>query len=73
MSEISERLKEALRLRNMRQADLAEATGIDKGSISSYVSGRYKPKSERLLMMAQALSVSEMWLWGHDVPPERDK
>ncbi len=67
----SERLKEALRLRDMRQTDLSKATGIDKGSISCYVSGRYEPKNEAVYKMAQALSVSEMWLWGYDVPIER--
>lgn len=67
----SERLKEALSFRNMRQTDLAKATGIDKGSISCYVSGRYEPKNEAICKMAQALSVSEMWLWGYSVPIER--
>lgn len=67
----SERIKEALKLRDMRQTDLAKATNIDKGSISSYISGRYEPKNEAIHKMASALSVSEMWLWGYDVPIDR--
>ena len=67
----SERIKEALKLRDMRQTDLAQITDIDKGSISSYISGRYEPKNEAVYKMANALSVSEMWLWGYDVPIER--
>ena len=67
----SERIKEALKLRDMRQTDLARITDIDKGSISSYISGRYEPKNEAVHKMANALSVSEMWLWGYDVPIER--
>lgn len=69
----SERLKEALRLRDWRQADLVRATGLDKGSISYYISGRYEPKNESIYKMAKALDVSDMWLWGYDVPMERPK
>ena len=55
----------------MKQTELAEKTGIDKGQISSYLSGRYKPKQENLSLMAAALEVSEYWLMGMDVAIER--
>ena len=71
-NEIRERIKQALQLRNMKQAELAEKTGIDKGQISSYISGRYKPKQENLSLMAVALDVSDYWLMGLDVPIERE-
>ena len=67
----SERLKEALSIRKMKQVDLVRITGLDKGSISHYVSGKYEPKQNAIYKLAKALNVSEMWLWGYDVPMER--
>ena len=72
MDEIRARIKQGLQMRNMKQAELAEKTGIDKGQISSYLSGKYKPKQENLSLMAVALDVSEYWLMGMDVAIERE-
>lgn len=66
----SERLRRAMFLSGLRQADLIEKTGIDKGSISSYVSGRYKPNAEKVTKLAAALDVSPSWLIGQE--PEGD-
>ena len=71
ISSTSERLQEAMRSAHMKQADLARATGLSKGGISNYVTGRYEPKSDIISKLAKALGVSEMWLWGYDVPKER--
>ena len=68
----SERLQEIMRIRDMKQADLARATGISRGAISNYVLGRYEPKSDVINKLAKALNCSEMWLWGYDVPKERE-
>lgn len=67
----SERLKEAMRDAGKKQADLVRETGLDRGSISSYLSGKYEPKQIAISKLAIALNVSEMWLWGYDVPKER--
>lgn len=72
-SSTSERMKIALKMSNMKQVELSRLTGIDKGSISNYLYGKYEPKSDAINKMATALNVSEMWLWGYDVPMERDK
>lgn len=71
MSTTPERLREAMRVKEKKQIDLVRATGIDKGSISNYLSGRYEPKQEAIYKLSMALGVSEMWLWGYDVPMER--
>lgn len=71
-AETKDRIREGLSIRNMKQAELVERTGIDKGQMSSYLSGRYKPKQENLYLIAQALSVDEAWLMGFDVPMERN-
>lgn len=73
MAKISDRLKEAMELRNLKQADLVEKTGISKGALSSYLSGRYSPKQNNIYLIAKALSVNEAWLMGADVPMERNK
>ena len=66
----SERLKQAMEYRNFRQVDLVKKTGIDKGTISNYLSGKYKPKSMNTYLIAEALNVDLQWLLGYDVPME---
>ena len=70
-SSTSDRLKEIMHIRQLKQADLARATGLAKGGISNYITGRYEPKSDVISKLAKALNCSEMWLWGYDVPMER--
>lgn len=67
----SDRLREAMRNTEKTQADLVRETGIGKSNISRYISGRFDPKSDAVHKLAVALNVSEMWLWGCDVPMER--
>ena len=62
-----------MRIRQLKQADLARATGLAKGGISNYITGRYEPKSDVISKLAKALNCSEMWLWGYDVPMERQE
>lgn len=70
-AETKDRLKEAMEIREIKQAELVEKTGIDKGQMSSYLSGKYKPKQGNLERIAKALFVDEAWLMGFDVPMER--
>ena len=72
-SSTSDRLKEIMHIRQLKQADLARATGLAKGGISNYITGRYEPKSDVISKLAKALNCSEMWLWGYDVPMERQE
>jgi transcriptional regulator with XRE-family HTH domain len=71
MPTISERIKQALDLRQMKQTDLVKKTGIGKSSISTYISGDYEPKQKNIYNIAKALNVSEAWLMGFDVPIDR--
>ena len=71
MATISERIKEALEIRQLKQADLVEKTKIGKSSISTYISGAYEPKQKNIYLLAKALDVNEAWLMGYDVPMER--
>ena len=72
-STTSTRLQEILRIKDIRQAELARMTGISRGAISNYVLGRYEPKSDIINKIAKALNCSEMWLWGYDVPMARQE
>jgi transcriptional regulator with XRE-family HTH domain len=66
------RIRDALSIRNMRQVDLVEKTGLDKGAVNHYVNNKYQPKQQALLSIAKALDVNEIWLAGYDVPMERN-
>lgn len=73
MDIIAERIRTAMNLRKMRQVDIIQATGINKGSLSSYLSGKYQPKQANIYLLADVLQVNEGWLMGHDVPMERQE
>lgn len=68
---IADRLREALDAAGKKQADLVRDLGLDRGSVSSYLSGKYEPKQKAIYKMAQYLDVSESWLLGYDVPKHR--
>ncbi len=69
--ELKDRLRQAMDLRGVRATDLVEKTGIPKGTISYYLSGKTEPKADRLYILAQTLDVSEAWLLGYDVAMNR--
>ena len=71
MATIAERIQEGMNLRGLKQVDIIEKTGMNKGALSSYLSGKYKPKQDNIYLLAKALDVSEAWLMGYDVPIER--
>lgn len=71
MDTIASRLRTALEMRGMKQAELVELTGIGKSSISTYLRGSYIPKQKNIYKMAKALNVNEAWLMGEDVDPTR--
>ena len=72
MGVFRKRLKEMMDERGMRQVDLAAKSGVDRSLISSYLSGRYEPKDDKLQALAQALDCDAMWLAGYDGLEEDD-
>ncbi len=77
MAVFAERLKEAMKAKGLKQADvirLAEPIGepsgirIGKSHMSQYVSGKTEPRRDILKVLAQTLGVDLMWLEGEDVP-----
>lgn len=71
MDTLSKRLKEAMNKIDITQSELVRRTGINKGALSSYISGRYEPKQKAIYELAKALNVNEAWLMGYDVSSER--
>lgn len=69
--DIKERIKQGLEIREITQTQLAARANIDKGQLSSYISGKYKPRQNNIDALAVALNVNEAWLMGFDVPMER--
>ena len=68
IASVASRLKEAMDNVEKTQADLSRETGISKATLSRYLSGQFEPKQIAVNKLAMALNVSEMWLWGCDVP-----
>ena len=64
------RIKKALSIRNMTQTELCAKAKISKSSLSEYLSGKYVPRQDKVFILAQALNVDPVWLWGYNVPME---
>ncbi len=76
----SERLKQILSERHIRQIDIIEAAKpysekynvkLNKNDLSQYVSGKTEPGQSKLSILGMALNVNEAWLMGYDIPMER--
>lgn len=78
-SNLAQRIRQAMELRQIKQVDLCKKTGIPKSAMSQYLNGMFEPKQDRLALLAHALGVNETWLLGYDdmpmevdaVPPEQ--
>ena len=76
----SDRLKQIMKERRLKQVDILNLSlpyckkygvKMNKSDISQYVSGRFEPSQEKLVVLGMALNVSEAWLMGFDVSPAR--
>ena len=65
MAIFAERLRAALQLRDMKPSVLSYKTGISESALSHYLKGHYEPKAKKLMLLAEALHVSESWLSGY--------
>ena len=70
MNTIAERIRFAMNVRNVKQVEMVQKTGITKGAFSSYLSGNYNPKKDKLELIADALGININWLMGENVPME---
>ena len=58
------RIRDLREDRDMRQSDLAEATGIDQRTISNYETGKTAPDAESLIILADFFDVTIDYLVG---------
>ena len=81
-SNTSERLKQIMKDRNLRQVDILEKAKpycdkynirLGRNDLSQYVSGKVIPGQDKLTILGLALNVTETWLMGYDVQQERDE
>ena len=77
----SDRLKQIMKERNLRQVDILEMckpyckkynVKLGRNDLSQYVSGKVEPGQKKLTVLGTALNVSEAWLMGFDVPMQRN-
>lgn len=64
----TERLRAAFDASGLTQTELCKKTGINKGAMSSYLSGRYFPKQKAVESLSTTLGVSVFYLMGMDDP-----
>ncbi len=62
------RLNEIMQNRGMKQIDLVRGSGLPRGAISLYVSGKTNPKQAAIEKISKTLNVNALWLMGYDVP-----
>ncbi len=76
----AQRLREVMEKRNLRQVDVLEmaqpfcekyGVKLNKNDLSQYLSGKVQPKQDKLTLLGLVLNVSEGWLMGFDVSPDR--
>ena len=58
------RFEQALSMSGIKASVLAKMTGVSQATLSQYRSGYSAPRKHRLLVLAQALGVSAVWLSG---------
>lgn len=69
----STRIRRALEIRNLKQIELSEKSGVKPSALNQYISGKIVPRQKALSALALALNVSETWLMGYNVPIERNQ
>lgn len=72
MESLKDRLYLAMVRAGLRAVDVSKKTGISKSSLSRYLSGGYEPNGDRLHRLAVALDVSEAYLLGYEIAPDRE-
>ena len=66
------RLKELRESKHLRQADIANATGIDQRTLSNYETGKTNPDSFALVKLSDYYGVSIDYLLFHNAPNQKD-
>ena len=65
---IGERIKQARKAKGLKQKELAEAVGVAEVTIRQYEGGKYSPKCDKIVKIAEALNISILELLGEPRP-----
>ena len=65
--EVAKRLKQSMDEKKMNATELSQKSGIGKSDISNYLKGKYRPKQEKIFLLAIALNVDPVWLGAIDL------
>lgn len=68
----SDRLINTMSIKDISQTELARLTGITQSSISDYINNRYKPKQDKIDLLAKALGVTPAYLMGWEEEKKQD-
>ena len=68
---ISDRLKEQMKIRKISVPGLSEKTGISENTIKNYLYRGQEPRAEAMLAIANALDISAAYLRGESDDPTR--
>jgi len=66
MSTFAENLRAAMEEKQITQSELCKRTGISKSFVSQYLSGKFKPRDDKLTLLAQALDTTKGRLMGYE-------
>lgn len=75
MSTTAQRLRQVMNERSLRQKDVLDlckpycdrlGVTLTKSHLSQYLSGKFRPKQDKITVLAKALGVSESWLMGYN-------
>ena len=75
-TKISNRLKQLMAERNMKQIDVLEMckpvcekynVKLGKSALSQYINGAVAPGMDKILVFCEAFGVNQAWLMGYDV------
>lgn len=59
---VHERIQQKLNEKNLKQSDIARATGKSTAAVAKWLSGQNVPRAENLKAIAKLLNVSDDWL-----------
>ena len=65
----TKRLRNVFEKSGLTQTEVCEKTGINKGALSSYLSGRYFPKQKTIDKLSKVFNVSINYLMGFEPEP----
>ena len=67
VSDSQHRLIEMMEILGITQTDIVRRTGVQKSSLSNYISGRRTPRQDQLSVIADPYGIDPAWLMGYDV------